>query len=379
MKQFNIRYFIDWCVILIFIAVSYIDAVSDYLWSGFRYIAPVLTSLALGVLLLNHISIKDCIKRKDKEFMFLIAGGLVAGINILLIKSNVGSLLTICNFLLILFLADKVQFDKVQLGAVAFSSFFVLFYWIFINRGTYGNVINPNGAALFIFAHFCVFICSITYFLSTCFQASKRQLSLVILAAFCIVAGRLIFLQCRGVLLAMVGWAVTCYILPKKKITIPLVLAASLIMPAVYVLVWKGGTLNGVIIYGKRFDSGREGIWYEFFKAFVRHPITGIGSDFDRMIPDGILKNVHHALLDLLFVHGIPVFVIVLYFLYKRTEEIVSSAEPMSRVHLACLYGAFVAGSFENYYIFLPYNVLFMMIFIIFHMLDKDKVKSGKL
>lgn len=114
-------------------------------------------------------------------------------------------------------------------------------------------------------------------------------------------------------------WGCTCldrmgiylFFLPKKKATIPLVIGLSLLFPALYVLISQSGAVDGVIVYGKNFSSGREIIWSEFFKVFIHHPITGIGSNFDLMLPNllpQILRATHHALLDLLFVHGVPVF-----------------------------------------------------------------------
>ena len=98
--------------------------------------------------------------------------------------------------------------------------------------------------------------------------------------------------------------------------------------------------------YGK-VASGRDIIWYEFFKVFIHHPITGIGSNFDVMIPDLYLKEVHHGLLDLLFVHGIPVFLIVLYFMYKRISEVITSSfDSIKGICLASIYGLIVSGSF---------------------------------
>ena len=95
------------------------------------------------------------------------------------------------------------------------------------------------------------------------------------------------------------------------------------------------------------------------------------------MIPDLYLKEVHHGLLDLLFVHGIPVFLIVLYFMYKRISEVITSSfDSIKGICLASIYGLIVSGSFENHYIVSPYNILLMTIFMISHHAESNKQKS---
>lgn len=358
--------FIDWLAISIFLITVVCTTTVDFLWEKFTYIAPLPVFFALCLLFLNHTAIKDCLKTRDKEFILLCGGIILGGINIVLIRSNIGAFFTITNFLLVLYLADKVRFDRVQLTVISAVSLLILLYWLFVNREIYGNVAtNPNRASLFIFIHFCVFVCCLVCLLPP-LQASKRLRSIVLLLIACGVGARVLSLHCRGVFLAVIVWAGTYYILPKKKFTVSLVIAASLLMPAVYLILWKTGLFNGIVVYGKSINSGRNVIWYEFLKVFIRYPITGIGSDFDRMLPDLYAKDTHHALLDLLFVHGIPVFMIVLFLMYRRIQRVVAaSEEPVGSVCLASVYGILSAGSFENFYIVSPCNMLLLTIFIV--------------
>lgn len=370
MNRQKLHYFADWFAIFIFLFISFCTTVSNLLWWKVTYIAPVPISLALCLLFVNHVSIKQCFQTKEKEFFLLCIGVLLSGINIIIIKSNIGAFFTITNFLLILYLADKhIVFDKIQIGVIAFSSFLILFYWLFINKEVYENIFaNPNRASLYIFIHFCVFLCCGVYLLSSTFSFPVWYYHIGLFVIAFITAMRIQSLQCRGILLAITVWTITYYLLPKKNYTISLIIGASLFMPIVYVLLWKSGLVDSLIVFGKRFASGRDIIWYEFFNAFIKYPITGIGSDFDRTVPNLYLKEVHHALLDLLFVHGIPVFLIVLYLLYKRIQEVITCSSVLVRaVCLASIYGIITAGSFENFYIVSPYNALFLVILVIPH------------
>ncbi len=362
----KIHQLIDWCVIMIFLFFIVTTMLTPSLWEKFTYIAPPFIFLALCVLFLNHISIKSCFQKKEAEFFLMCAGIFLSGINIILIKSNIGAFFTIADFILILYLADKVHFNKIQLGAIGLTSFAVLYYWLFINKEVYGNIVsNPNGASLIIFTNFCVFICCLVYFLHA-YKIPGWVFPVAALLILYIVTKRILSLHCRGVLLAIAAWAGTYYVLPKKKYTIPFVIGASLLMPVVYVLLWKSGAVDGILVFGKKIASGRDTIWYNFFNVFIQHPITGIGSNFDVMLPDLYLKEVHHALLDLLFVHGTPVFLIVLYLMYKRIAQVfASSSVPLKAICIASIYGLLTSGSFENHYIVSPYNVLLLTIFII--------------
>ncbi len=379
MDREKTRKFFDWIIITVFLLFILATMTTLTLWERFTYIAPPFIFITLCALFLNHISIKKCFQTKEYEFFLLCGGIILSGINIILIKSNIGAFFTIADFLLILYLANKVHFDRIQLSAFAFSSFIILFYWLCISKETYENIAsNPNGASLIIFTNFGIFVSFFVYYLYR-YQLPKYFFHIAILLILYIIARRILSLHCRGVLLAIAAWAGTYYILPKKKYTIPFVIGASLLMPVIYVLLWKNGAVDNVFVFGKRFASGRDIIWYEFFKVFIQHPITGIGSNFDAMLPDLYLKEVHHALLDLLFIHGVPVFLIVLYLMYKRISEVFTvSSIPLKSVCIASIYGILTSGTFENHYIVSPYNILLMTIFMIAYTALPEQIEKER-
>ena len=308
MNRQKIHWLIDWGVIITFLIIIWCCFVNFELWKKVTYIAPVYIFLALSILFFNHISLKQCFYKKELDF-FLMSGGIFFGsINMILVKSGIGAIFTLANFFLILYLADKVCLDRIQLGIIAFSCLSIWFYWQFIDHSVYQNALfNTNGLSVIIFSCFCVVICYLTYLLASNFQLNNWVFWIMVLPFIYLISKRVLSLNARGVLAAIFTWTITYYLIPKKKFTISIVLGISLLLPIAYVYLWKSGAADGIMILGKRLASGRDIIWYEFFNVFIQHPITGIGSDFERMLPDLYLKEVHHALLDLLFVHGIPV------------------------------------------------------------------------
>lgn len=148
------------------------------------YIAPVYAFLALGILFLNHISLVQCVKSKEKEFFLMCGGLLVGAANMVLVKSGIGAIFTLADFFLILYLANKVRFDRIQLGVFSLSCLVIWFYWQFIDQSSYytGDVVfNSNGLSLVIFSCFCVFICYVVYLLSLYSQMPKWGYWLLVL------------------------------------------------------------------------------------------------------------------------------------------------------------------------------------------------------
>lgn len=381
MNRERIHWYVDWCVIALFLTCVLGTTTTLFLYGKLVRIAPVIVFVALGVLFLNHVSIKKCFQSKDKEFFLMSGGILLSVINMILVKSRIGAFFTIADILLILYLADKVHFDKLQLKIIVAPCLLNWFYWQFVNKESYGfSSFNTNIPPLFMMFFFLIFITYLLCLYPNVFKVSKWFYHLAAFIVAALLIKRAMDFHCRGVALSLVAWIVAYFVLPKKKLTIPLVMGLSLLFPAVYGLLYgflsDKVVLDDVLVFGKRLFSGRDIIWIEFFKVFRYHPITGIGSNFDLMLPDlaPYLRATHHVFLDLLFIHGIPVLLIVLYLMYKRIGEVISSSTGFARdVCLASVYGSLAIGTFENAYILSPYNMMFLMIFVIYHSLLQEQ------
>jgi len=379
MNRQKLHWLVDWCFIVLFLVCIVGTTTTPFLWDKLFNTSPPIMFVALCLLFLNHISIKECFQSKDKEFFLMSGGILLSIVNMILVKSRIGAIFTIADFLLVLYLANKIRFDKFQLGVIVAATFLIWFYWQFINKDMYtSSRFNSNTPPIFMFAFLCIFVSYFLCLLPKVLKMPKWPYHVIVLLFALLIGKRAMDFRCRGVILALVAWTFTYFFLPKKKQTVPLVIGLSLLFPIIYVLLWISGSVDGVTFLGKRFASGRDYIWYEFFKVFIHHPITGIGSNFDIMLPDLAVsaRIVHNAFLDLLFVHGTPVFLIVLYLLYNRISEVIASASGLMRdICLASIYGTLTLGTFENMFILSPYNVMFMTIFVICHtFLPMDKL-----
>ncbi len=142
-------------------------------------------------------------------------------------------------------------------------------------------------------------------------------------------------------------------------------------------LVWLGSMrdiLNVKILY-KDFFSGREEVWGELWGEYLRHPITGMGSSYKLHVVDleGTFE-VHNGLLDILFVHGSIVFIVVLCFLIplllRQREQM--AADAVSQFAMAGVFAMLATSFFENYFIVPPFMLLFMLLFSVIGLRGKS-------
>ncbi len=110
--------------------------------------------------------------------------------------------------------------------------------------------------------------------------------------------------------------------------------------------------------------NGREIAWIEFWNAWLKKPLTGIGSDFMHAIPNWSGLEAHNTLLSLLWVHGILVFALVLYLLFKRMSclEKRENGEKPAWMPYAGLITMMVVGAVETFYCAGIYNGIFFVL-----------------
>lgn len=361
-----------WCATIIFILTILACWVSNNLQNVFVPYANVTAFLALVILFFTHIDFIKLFHEKDRELLLLTGGCLLAAINMIIIKSNVGAIFTIVNFFIILYLSDKVTLPKSCICCLALTCAGVAVYWFLIKRCSYNNCdFNTNGAACILFSLIVCSVCSFHYLFCK-LKWKDKYWGVAFVLVLSLLFWQSFHFLARCVMIGTGALMITYYLIPKQKWTVYAVLICSLAFPAVYVLVWKAGFGN-IQLFNKNLMSGREEIWYEFFQSYIKYPITGIGSDFERMVSNEVLLEVHHALLDILFVHGLPVFLIVLYFMLKRLRGLFTYINKRKMgLYISVLYGMMVIGIFENYYITSPYSIIFFIILILSYQYGED-------
>lgn len=387
MKKDWWRTALNWIAVGIMIGLMLTCWINKKVQDVFLWYANFIFFFSLSALFFSQIDWVCRLKEREKELYLMVGGCLLAAVNLFLAHSNVGAIFTIVDFLLMLYLADKISLSRKMVWSLTIVCAAVTLYWLFYKRASYRMVdFNSNGASRIVYTAMVFGLYGYRWLSGDETENRKHIWDGLFLAVQAVILWQAIRLDARGTVLGVIAAVAVYYIFPKRKWSMYLVLACTLLFPLGYLFIWKTGVLNAVMLAGKRIMSGRDTIWSAFGVLYLEHPIIGIGSDFERLVPQLYYKEVHHALLDLLFVHGGVVFLFVLYFLVKRFRELFGAAGRIERgsraaMALSILYGMIVIGTFENYYVVAPCSTVLFLILVLEHQKSERNegfVEEGK-
>ena len=339
---------------------------NEYSW--YEIFAPLGTLITLVFLIaafLCFVSPKEALS--DPYFFVTAAGILIAGINILVIGSGKGALLTAADVLIVVYIADKV---KLSLKAIWFACVYIgfyFFYWTFDVKG-YFKGYNTNYGGLVLITGFVFAVTGIVFArerLKGTEKAAARFMLALILFMFAWGYNIIAWYRARCAFLGLVVFAVLLLI-PMKVwanrifyTVVTLTMTAGAILISL-VYVWLGQYMQtlDVRIFYKDIISGRDEIWADLWSAFVKMPLTGIGSSY-RINVDwmGGMFEVHNGLLDILIVHGVVVFAITVFMLIKRLLALREKAgsDPVAKSAAAAVFAILAASFMENFFIVPPF------------------------
>lgn len=369
----------DWFSVLVMMVLMLTCWLSPAIRGKVFWYANVIFFCPLVALLFSQIDWLQKIREKEKEIYILMAGVGVSIANLFLSKSNIGAVFTILNFLLMLYLADKVILSRKMIYSLTLTCIGIVLYWVLYKHVTFETAeFNTNGVSHAICTPMFLGVYGMCWLLEDKIKWGRKKRGILFFFTSIIALLQIISLRARGTALGIITAIFVYYLLPKKKWSAYMILVGTLLIPVIYLLLGNKGLLN-IMFAGKRVMSGRDEIWAVFGSSYLHHPIIGIGSNFGRVVPQLEIKEVHHALLDLLFVHGGSVFLFVLYFLIKRFRGLFGKAEKIAQgsrtaLALSYLYGMIIIGTFENYYIVAPCSTVFFLILV----LEYQKLEKGE-
>ena len=206
---------------------------------------------------------------------------------------------------------------------------------------------TEKGGAVFLFA-FMIFMFVWGYNIIAWYRARCALLGLVVFAILMLIPMKL--------------W--------KNKVFYTLlVISTTLGAIAVSLLyVWLGKYASGfdVQIFYKDIISGRDAIWSDLWGAFMKMPLTGIGSSY-RINVDwmGGMFEVHNGLLDILIVHGVIVFAVTAFMLIQRLLKVREAAggNIVAKSAMAAVFAILAASFMENFFIVPPF-LLYVLVLI---------------
>ena len=349
---------------------------NEYTW--YEAVSPygtLFASVALAACFFCVTNLKDALK--DPVFYLMAGTDLLALLNLYLVRSHFGAILTIADFMLICYLANKTVVPAKLFLICNLLPAFYFFYWPVDVKG-YFKGYNTNYGGLILISGFAFLMIAVEYIRGILKEKDSYRVwkwILLVLQLFFFALSYNIIAWYRS-RCALVGWAaiVILILLPKKVfnsrvfhvlVCFSLTFGAILVS-AVYVWLDRVKDVFRIRIFYKDILSGREEVWSELWSAYLKRPVTGIGSAYEMQVDfmRGAFE-VHSGMLDLLFVHGIAVFIAACTFLFFRLLQLRATvaADAVGKNIFAAMAAILVTSFFENFVIVPPFSLLFLLLF----------------
>lgn len=370
-----------------------------HFYSWYSLLAPYGTLTAAVFLIVTFFCYVDIdYALKDPAFYLMVFADLLALVNLFLIGSHKGAILTIADFLLILYLANKVRLTEREILISSLYVGFFFIYWTIDVKG-YFKGYNTNYGGLVLISGFVFLIFAVEYLYydrlyrkpdifsgqnssleSREFTPDARRRKTIVVITRCVevvlfyIAFRIIaWYRSRCALIGLMVFLVL-FLIPKKlwknKLLYGLLVffstVGSVLFSIFYVFLGMIKEQVELRLFYKDLISGREEVWAELWTEYLKKPFTGIGSSYVMKLEwmEGIFE-VHSGLLDILIVHGLVVFIIACMFLVFRLLAIRERMAENTTVKIAAagIYAMLFTAFMENYIIVAPFSLMLLLLF----------------
>lgn len=347
-----------------------------HLFKWYEAAAPygtIVASIGLIVTLFCYVDIKEMLK--DPAFYLMAGADAVALINLFLVGSDKGAILTAADFLLILYLMNKIKLSEKQvIICMCYLGFFFIYWTVDVKGYFKGYNTNYGGLVLISGFFFAVYALEYLrhYLTEVKGRAKGKWLILLTLYFFAWGYNIIAWYRSRCALLGLIAFAILMLIPMKVWKNRAFYLCVTLFTTVGAVLsslvyVWLGVMKDTfrVRIFYKDIISGREEIWSELWGAFIKQPVTGIGSSYEMQLDWlGGMFEVHNGLLDILIVHGIAVFAVAIVFIIKRFLELyeASCSSYLGKCAMAGVFAMMMPAFMENYIIVPPFSLILLIL-----------------
>ena len=314
----------------------------------------VFVFVILAVISIVNINPIKKIKEKDKDLIAVIALAVITFINIIIVDSGYGCFFVVTNFALICYLSSHIPFHRWQLylfgglyTLMIIYWFFGVYTWMFADYTSFA--MNTNTAATFtVFSMMYVFV-----FFEELYRRNRLAGLLITIALVkCLQIS--LYHRSRGAFIMLGAFFVLKFIVPKKlwakkafyNAVCIFATLGSLVFVAFYILLGTSGVNFRMPFFYKNIFSGREAIWLEFWNLFRKSPLTGIGTNVT--ITSFFEYNVHNAMYNILVIHGVIVFALVLFLLYRNWNGCRKNVSVPGAA--ACAFIALMAVCIESFF-----------------------------
>ncbi len=304
---------------------------------------------------------------RDPYFALAAAGCVTAFINIMIIDSGKGAFLTAADVLIVAYLAGKLRLGSPVIWFAYIYVGFFFFYWTFDVKG-YFKGYNTNYGGLVLITGFVFAVTGLIAFYERLRKetpAGARFLLGAIVFMFAWGYNIIAWYRARCALLGLVVFALLLLVPAKiwgkrlfyTAVTLAMT-AGAIVVSLVYVVLGKYIRDMDIQVFYKDIISGRDEIWADLWSAFLKMPVTGIGSSYRINVEwMGGMFEVHNGLLDILIVHGVIVFALTFVILVQRLLRLRERAQAsiVARSALSAAFAILAASFMENFFIVPPF------------------------
>ena len=339
---------------------------NEYVW--YEAIAPYGTLISfvfLAISFLCYVPLRQAVT--DRYFILVAAACAVAAANLFIVGSGKGAWLTAADVLIMIYLSDKIKLSDSLIALFCIYLGFYFFYWTYDVKG-YFKGYNTNYGGLVLITGFVFAVTGFIIFHERLKQtevAGARFLFGFILFMFVWGYNIIAWYRARCAFLGLAVFAVLL-IIPSKiwknkvfytAVTLMMTLGAIAVS---LVYVWLGRFIAAfnVRIFYKDIISGRDEIWADLWNAFLKSPLTGIGSSYRKNVDwMGGMFEVHNGLLDILIVHGVIVFGVTVFLLIRSLMKLREEAARsiVARSAISAVFAILAASFMENFFIVPPF------------------------
>ena len=314
-----------------------------------------------AVMILPYV--RPSLRSRDRNFTVLILVICLSALNLVIVRSNKGAVLIPSDMAMGYFLAEKLRLQEKLSKYMAFAGSALIISWFGFIKWHY----NYNMVGLV----FMMILITGEMFLE--FMKLDRDLEYlglvqILLWAVGFIWSMLYHSRCAAAGIIIFG----ILLLAGRKIagsrllyTAAVVLSTigSILFTLFYILLGKTG-FNMKILY-KDILSGRQDIWAELWQAFLKQPLTGVGSSYK--LKSFEIFEVHNGLFDILTVHGAVVFGLLVYMLIRllmKLREDIYMRGGTAVIAMAGIFAMLFTSFFENFFTVPPYSVFFFYLLL---------------
>ena len=328
--------------------------------------------LALFILALPYMG--EDIRKRDPDLIMSALVILLSTVFAVIVHSGYGAVLIPSDLALISYMTKHIRLSKTDGLVISFAGAAPVILWYSHVRWSYN--FNMAGFAFMLMAYFGMLLMEL--------GAEKGAVSYKLkgfLEAVVFITGFILSMlyHSRTAMFGMMMFGVV-YILLRVMSTnkwalrsvLFLATAGAVLFTMIYIRL--AAAFGGVTVLYKDVFSGREGIWSELWEAFLRQPLTGIGSAYE--LKSFEIFEVHNGLYDILTVHGIIVFALVVILLWRMLERAcekgLHNVNRVGRIAFSAALSMMFTSYFENFFTVPPYSFVFMT-FVLFVGLDRER------